>query len=354
MKLLLAALALLFVVMTVLPVVRHDYWVIRACDFPRLQIAGAGAVLLGAYVGLWDTYHWSEDALLGTLTVAVVYQGYWIYPYTPYAQPQVQEASGQAASDQLTVLVANVWVQNRDADAFLRLVREMDPDLILALETNERWADELQVLEDAYPHVVGEPRESPYGIMLYARYPLHNATVRHLVDGDVPSVRTQVELPSGRRAWFYGIHPRPPHPEEDRNTINRDAELLLVGHEVGVRLAKDDEPVVVAGDFNDVSWSYVTLMMRGISGLLDPRIGRGPYNTFHAHYAFFRCPLDHILHSEHFTLEDLERSPEYGSDHFALLARLQIEENPPEVTSRPYVDSTIRRHAREEIEKAAR
>jgi endonuclease/exonuclease/phosphatase (EEP) superfamily protein YafD len=355
LKALLGAVAVLFIVMTVLPVVRHDYWVIRACDFPRLQIAMAGAAVLGVYVALWDTYFWAEDVLLGMLTVAVVYQGYWIYPYTPYAYTQVHETTARRPDDQLTVLVANVWVQNRDVESFLKLVRQTNPDVLLVLEVNARWAEALSDLEDRYPYAIGEPREdNAYGIMLYARYPLHNRMVRHLVDGEVPSVRADVEVPSGERVRFWGIHPRPPHPEEDRDTINRDAELLLVGHEVGVYLEAEDEPVVVAGDFNDVSWSYVTLMMRGISGLLDPRIGRGPFNTFHAHYPFFRCPLDHVLHSEHFTLASLERSPEYGSDHFALLTRLQFEPDPPEVTRRPYVDNTIRRHAREEIEKAAR
>jgi endonuclease/exonuclease/phosphatase (EEP) superfamily protein YafD len=353
-KLALIVLSLLFIVMTVLPVVRHDYWVIRACDFPRLQIAIAGGVVLAAYVGLWGTYFWAENALLGLLTAAVVYQGYWIYPYTPYAPVQVQEPSPQEPDEQLTVLAANVWEQNRDAESFLALVREMDPDIVLALEVNERWHADLMELENTHPHTIAEPRGNAYGIALFARYPLRNAVVRHLVDEEVPSIRADVELPSGRSIRFYGLHPRPPHPEEDRDTINRDAELLLVGHEVGVYLETEDEPVVVAGDFNDVAWSYVTLMMRGISGLLDPRIGRGPYNTFHAHYPFFRCPLDHVLHSEHFTLAELERSPEYGSDHFALSATLQLEDNPPAVPQRPYVDNKIRRHAREEIEKAAR
>jgi len=36
----------------------------------------------------------------------------------------------------------------------------------------------------------------------------------------------------------------------------------------------------------------------------DPRIGREVCNTFHAEHPFFRYPLDHAFHSEHFKLDD--------------------------------------------------
>lgn len=62
-----------------------------------------------------------------------------------------------------------------------------------------------------------------------------------------------------------------------------------------------------------------------ISGLLDPRIGRGMYNTFHADYWFMRWPLDHLFHSDHFKLKSVKRLPGFGSDHFALFTELVYE-----------------------------
>ena len=352
MKVVLISLALLFIVMTVLPVFRHDWWVIRACDFPRQQIAVAGVLILGGYLSVFNT-HWMETVVLTALAGAVAYQGYWIWPYTPYASVQVVDAPEPRPDDRLSVLVVNVCVHNRDAEALVHEVRRSDPDLLLVLEATPDWAEGLAVLQDAYPYAVEHTREDPYGIALYARYPLSDASIRFLVDDGIPSVHATVRLPSGNAVRFFGLHPRPPHPEEDRDTAHRDAELLLVGHEVERLLEEENQPVVVAGDFNDVSWSYVTLLMRRVSGLLDPRIGRGPVNTIHTRYPFARCPLDHILHSPHFTLETLERRPDIGSDHFPLLARLQLEPEAREVHERPYVDATMRQHAREEIGKAA-
>ena len=103
--------------------------------------------------------------------------------------------------------------------------------------------------------------------------------------------------------------------------------MMLLGEE----LQTEDGPVIVGGDLNDVAWSRTTRLFLRISDLLDPRRGRGFFNSFHAHHAFMRFPLDHVFHSQHFGLLELRRLGNVGSDHFPFLIELQYE---PELTEK--------------------
>jgi endonuclease/exonuclease/phosphatase (EEP) superfamily protein YafD len=87
---------------------------------------------------------------------------------------------------------------------------------------------------------------------------------------------------------------------------------------VGRLAAAHDGPCIVLGDLNDVAWSRTTELFLKTSKLLDPRRGRGFYNTFHAHYLFLRWPLDHFFVSSQFRLVAMRVEPAVGSDHFPI------------------------------------
>lgn len=110
-------------------------------------------------------------------------------------------------------------------------------------------------------------------------------------------------------------------------------------------------PVVVMGDLNDVAWSYTTELFGKVSGLLDPRRGRGFFNSFNAKYFFLRFPLDHIFCSQDFALGGITRLSSCGSDHFPMCVELQYSPAAVAVNEKPQADTEDMRLAQEKIEK---
>ena len=131
--------------------------------------------------------------------------------------------------------------------------------------------------------------------MLLSRLELVEPEVRFLLKPDIPSIRTGVRLRSGDVIMLYGVHPEPPSPTEAATSLPRDAELVMAGREI----AQSDRPTLVAGDLNDVAWSHTSRLFRRIARMLDPRVGRGMYHTFHARYWLLRSPTRPRLRQQH-------------------------------------------------------
>jgi endonuclease/exonuclease/phosphatase (EEP) superfamily protein YafD len=331
------------VLATLLSLVGSQAWWIRIFDFPRLQIAAGFALVITAEVAFFPPLDVAEFALYGVFVAGFAYQSYRIFPFTPLARRQVPDAIAGRADLSLRVLIANVLMPNRTADEFLALVAEHDPDLILTVETDDWWDRQLLPLRKDYPHGVNHPLPNTYGMHLFSRLELDSPTIRFLIERDIPSVHTRVRLRSGDWIEFYGVHPRPPAPGQD--TEPRDAELLLVGKEVKA----SGRPSVVAGDLNDVAWSHTTRLFQRLSGLLDPRVGRGMFGTFHAAYPFFRWPLDHVFHDPSFRIASLKRLRGFGSDHFPVFVELRYHPHAPAPEEPPAPDAEDRLEAEEKI-----
>ena len=330
---------------TALPLLRVDHWWIRILDFPRAQFAIACLLVLPAYLFLCERVNVFDSVVLLLLVLALGYQFKKIFPYTRLMPTQVMASDAHSDDTKISLLVANVLMENRAFTAFLDVVRKYDPDIILTLETDAEWERALRPLEQQYPHTLKKPLDNTYGMLLHSKLEIIEPEIRFILKDSIPSMHMQVVLPSMDRVFLHFLHPDPPNPRHATRTTERDAELLIVGQEVASR----GKPTIVAGDFNDVAWSYTTNLFQTTSGLLDPRVGRGTFNTFDARNPLMRWPLDHVFHSDHFRLVSIERGPAWGSDHFPIFIELSLEsdassrqnEAPPSSAEREEVDEKI-------------
>ncbi len=315
-------LALISILATLLPFIPSKVWWIRVFDYPRLQtfyIAVIGLIWFFFFYFIQET---TGYIAAGLFVIVIIIQGYKAWPYTPFAKKEVPSSKGSVAnSSQLSLFICNVYQENKKYGAVLEKIFKLSPDIIITTESDSLWQEGLSPLNKDYPYLIPVPQSNTYGMHLYSRLPLQNTTVRFLVEKDIPSIRTQVQLVSGEWITLLVVHPRPPGPTEATDTEERDAELIMVAKEA----RKEKGGVLVAGDFNDVAWSETTELFQEVSGCLDPRKGRGFYNTFHAKVPLFRWPLDHVFHSPHFKLVNLIRVGNVNSDHFPMFIKLSFE-----------------------------
>lgn len=319
----LAGVGLIPIVGTVLSFSKRPHWLFRMWDFPRMQIAAVAAAGALAYAVFFSRWTVGEIALIAASVAVVAFQLYRVHAYTPMVRPTVKRARHADPENRITLLISNVLQDNRHYDRLLEAVRREDPDVVLAMEVDQSWINALEPLTENYPRVVRCPLDNYYGMVLFSRLELINPQLQFLVQEDIPSIHTGVKLRSGVVISFHGIHPRPPEPIRNQPSSPRDAELVVVGRAIGKEKGK--VPTIVAGDLNDVAWSDTSELFVRLSGLLDPRAGRGFYNTFNANNPLFRWALDHIFHSIHFELVRMKRLPSIGSDHFPILIELQYD-----------------------------
>ncbi len=299
---------------TIAPLLRSRRWYLRFFDFPRMQILVLGLlVLLSGFVVVPGASSLA-GAVLVAVTGCVVLQGLKLLPYTKGLARPLPAAEEDAKTASVSLFVANVYMPNRNSDPLKDLLRQASPDIAVIVETNSWWIEQLAEFEEIYGHVTKVPLDNTYGMVVFTRFDVMQCDVKYLTDPQVPSVFLTVRIADDVLVDVYAVHPRPPDIGQD--TTHRDDELGLVAQHV----QKMPNPAIVAGDLNDVAWSRSTRQFQQDSGLLDPRIGRGLYNTFHAKIPFVRWPLDHIFVDRRFHLIEMKRLPSINSDHFPIMA----------------------------------
>ncbi|HSI69168.1 MAG TPA: endonuclease/exonuclease/phosphatase family protein [Gillisia sp.] len=321
LKTFLQSFGLLAITLTLVPFIAADFWWIRIFDFPHTQLTILTFVALVTYFIKFDV-KWAQDYLFVTiLTACFIFQLTKIWPYIPHGNYELMEAEESGDSPRIKFYIANVLQDNEKPAKLLEDLARKQADLVLLMETNTRWMEDVRPAMDEYPHRVEVPLDNTYGMLLYSKFPLNNPEVKYLVDDSIPSILTRFSLPGGEEIMLYCIHPTPPMPQHNPSSTDRDAEMMLVA-----KSAKSNPlPVIVTGDFNDVAWSQTTRLFKDVSGLLDPRVGRGFYNTFNAKNILLRWPLDHFFASDEFRLVNIGLGDDIDSDHFPAIFEVSLE-----------------------------
>jgi endonuclease/exonuclease/phosphatase (EEP) superfamily protein YafD len=341
---LLLALSAVLVLLTLLPLWETDRWWVRLWDFPRLQVALLLmiCILLVAWVGpRKGRVFWTAT---GAMLAALAWQATHFIAYLPPWPKQVANIANCPPGRSIELLNANVLLDNHRFGELIALVERTDPDVVLLLEPGLDWERAIRPLHSRYSFRIGEPVPNSYGMILLSRLPME-AQLLHRMQPGVPSIRARLRWSGGEAIDLHGVHPEPPVVGDDSG--ERDAELVAVGREVRA----SGRATLVLGDLNDVAWSRTSRLFLDVSGMNDPRVGRGLYPTFNARYPLLRWPLDHMFVTPHFGLQQLDRLDAIGSDHFPILYRVCLTQPAGRRLVPVKASREVREDAREEVKE---
>ncbi len=313
--------SIVILLFTILPFLPIKHWIVRDLGFGRLQLLCLS--ILGLVISCIYFIFITSDFFYITLLffiLCVIINLLKIIKYTPFYSKSVPDFGKLENVSTIKLFSLNVLQSNNDFEDINTYISEINPDIVVLLETNSNWIKNIQPSIDAFPYRFIVPMENRYGITILSKFKLIDAEYKFLVEKDIPSVFTYLEYEKSLVRLIVA-HPPPPSPTEYSTSIERDNELK----KIATMVSEETKPTLVVGDLNDIAWSATTKSFLEISKLKDPRIGRGLYNTFNANHWWMRFPVDHLFVSKEFKIVQIKRSKYLHSDHFGLISEFGLE-----------------------------
>jgi len=170
----------------------------------------------------------------------------------PAAWSQLPRGSAPADKSDLVVLSANVLYTNEDPSAFIGLVLDVDPDVVLIQEYRASWSEPLEeALGERYPHRVELPSRGAFGEAVLSKTPFLD-TPKRAPEGwewDNPLILVEIEH-DGERIEIGCVHLMAPLSWKAIEVQRR--QVAMLGSWAESRVSMDDAPdaLILAGDFN--------------------------------------------------------------------------------------------------------
>jgi endonuclease/exonuclease/phosphatase (EEP) superfamily protein YafD len=224
-------------------------------------------------------------------------------------------ASAAVNESAFRLLSFNVWYRNPDMSRTAAYIEESRADAVVLLELTPSQIEALRPLLPSYPNYYIEP--SRMGAAVFTKWPVLAAESMPLAKGGAIAARMRLDW-RGSPVTVLGVHLN--WPLGPRNSKFRNEELAGV-----VAFSKSqNEPLIVAGDFNLTPWSEYFSAALEESGLHDSARGFGLARSWPAQFGLVGMRIDHCLLSREWQSVRVDIGPSLGSDHLPLVADLAL------------------------------
>jgi endonuclease/exonuclease/phosphatase (EEP) superfamily protein YafD len=283
------------------------YWLFDILGEFRLQIT---LVLFAISVVFAATLQFKK-ALMGLIAVACHVLILW--PYTPLGTRAQPPATGPT----LTLLHANLWVQNFSLGRVVTLIERSNADVISFSEYDFDWHNGLRehgVLAK-YPYAIYND-----DVALYSRIPLYNA--RLVQTGEKTSAVGDIVF-NNHPLRIIAAHTWSPishaHYQANRNDLRGLTEFILSSR----------RPCVLVGDLNATAWQTGLSDLLKQTQLRDTQHFSGLQPSWPTFFILPWFSIDHVLVPQTMVATSRRVGPFIGSDHFPVLTTLRFIDDAP-------------------------
>ncbi|MEE9322597.1 MAG: endonuclease/exonuclease/phosphatase family protein [Granulosicoccus sp.] len=232
--------------------------------------------------------------------------------------PVAFQDANAAPANALRLMSANVQGSNKNHEAMIRYIRQVDPHVLIVPEMTQKWQHVLMQQLPQFPYYSGRMQHDYFGIGVFSKQPFESQLLPIFDREHIPSVQVQIRWGEDP-ITLIGTHPPPPVNTGMYQSRNRHLQAMA---EHVVLL---NGPVVVAGDLNITPWSGHFHRLLSESQLGDSRDGFGLQLSWPSVSILpALMPIDHILVSNNIRVLDRQTSPAIGSDHRAVWADIVI------------------------------
>lgn len=232
----------------------------------------------------------------------------------------LKTTDGQAPrAKRITCLYMNVLRSNRAYHNALEVIRLTRPDIVAVTEVTPDWETALNDALKEYKFSISKPRTDSFGIGLWSKIPLENASIQYLGSLNLPTVESEMKI-FGKTTTVLVTHPVPPG--NDLKCALRDGQLKAIAE----KRKTFRDSLILFGDLNTTSWSDAFQNFRAKMKVNDTRLGFGVQPTWPAGIWFLCVPIDHVLASPDWVTLNRRVLSSINSDHYPILIELAVRD----------------------------
>lgn len=292
---------------SVLPSIFPNFWVIDILSNFKLQI------IISLLLIFVTNFIAKKDKFIFLISLVLIFwNSSFLYGlYIPSKTDKTNRLEG------VKIVCINLLSSNNDSKKVIEYIKSKNPDILVLLEYNPKWAGLLKTVTNQYGFEKKVVRNDNFGIGFFSKVP-SEMFVTYFDETEVPSIKANLKI-EDKSLEILATHPLPPVGQEKFNARNSHL------RSIAKRRNEFNENFILVGDLNTSSFSKHFKNLLAQTKLRDSRNGLGIMPTWPASHWLFQTALDHFLVSDKIEVVKRETGLHIGSDHLPIYMEFQID-----------------------------